>query len=242
MLVVIAAYNWPDAVNVRKYISQEGKPKRCENCALHLQLCVCSIIRPIETNTRISLIIHVKEWAKATNSGRHLDLALSNCRVNLRGVRGAALNASDLLSSEHENVVLYPSGKATQLDQYIKADNRPLNIIVPDGNWRQAKSMLKREAVLAQLPHVCLSSVEPSRYRLRSHPDPEKLCTYEAVSRSLEIVESVQTRKKLDYYFDVAVERALWTRGRINADEVTGGIPKGIKLQTARTISASEQE
>ena len=242
MLVAIAAYNWRDAVNVRKYISQEGKPKRCEDCALHLQLCICTLIRPVETKTRISLIIHVKEWAKATNSGRHLDLALSNCQVALRGVRGAALNASHLVSSDHENVVLYPSGKAKQLEHYVSADYRPLNIIVPDGNWRQAKSMLKRETVLAQLPHVCLSSVEPSRYRLRSHPDPEKLCTYEAVSRTLGIVESGQTQKKLDYYFNVAVERALWTRGRISAEDVTGGIPPGIELQTARTIESSEQE
>ena len=147
------------------------------------------------------------------------------------------MDASRLVMDGYENVVLYPSGKAKQLHAYAGARTLPLNIIVPDGNWRQAKSMLKRETVLANLPHVCLAGVEPSRYRLRSHPDPEKLCTYEAVSRSLEVLESPGTREKLDYYFDVAVERALWTRGRIKAEDVTGGIPGDVDLQPARTMA-----
>jgi len=200
---------------------------RCQRCALHEILCVCKDLEPVQTQCRVSILMHIKEWAKTSNSGRVLHLALSNSEIRIRGRKDHPLETAGLEHSDYRNVVLFPSESAVSLSAtWLAEDPRPVHLIVPDGNWRQAKRMLKREPLLNRLPQVCLPDGLPSRYRLRSHPDPKRVATFEAVARALGILESSTTQEKLEYIFDMAVERALWTRGRISAEDVTGGLPE----------------
>ena len=200
---------------------------RCQRCALHEYLCVCEDLEAIHTRCRVSILMHIKEFAKTSNSGRVLHLALKNSEIRIRGQKERPMQTTDLELSEYRNVVLFPSESAVKLSSaWLSEDPRPVHLIVPDGNWRQAKRMLKREPLLKRLPQVCLPDGLPSKYRLRSHPDPKRVATFEAVARALGILESPTTQKKLEYIFDMAVERALWTRGRLAAEEATGGIPQ----------------
>ena len=203
---------------------------RCERCALHQSLCVCGQLAVVENTCRVSLLIHIKEWAKTSNSGRLLNLSLSNSEIRIRGRKDHPMTTAGLELSDYRNVVLYPSASAKVLSKkWMSEDSRPVHLIVPDGNWRQAKSMLKREPLLKSLEHVRLPDGLPSRYRLRSHPDPERVSTFEAVARAMGVLESSKTQERLERNFDIAVERALWIRGRISAEDVTGGIPEHSK-------------
>ncbi|MDI6740507.1 MAG: DTW domain-containing protein, partial [Candidatus Edwardsbacteria bacterium] len=63
-----------------------------------------------------------------------------------------------------------------------------------------------------------------SRFRLRTQSEPSRVCTFEAAARALGAIEGRDVRKKLEAFFDVMVERMLWARGKLAANEVTGGL------------------
>jgi DTW domain-containing protein YfiP len=70
-----------------------------------------------------------------------------------------------------------------------------------------------------------LPAGEPSIYGLRSEPRRGGLATIEAIARAFELLEGPHVRATLERVFRAMVERTLWSRGKIDADAVTSGIP-----------------
>lgn len=199
---------------------------RCIPCGLHLPLCMCRMITPQETRTKVTVIMHAKESRRSTNSGHLAALAINDCKVKIRGLPHQPMDASDLIKPNFHNVVLFPSDTAQTLTEDWRAlKHGPIHLIVPDGNWRQAKRMIYRESALADLPRVTLPPGPPSRYRLRNHHKTSHISTFEAIIRSLDVLETTSITPILKRYFDCFVERSLWARGDLGADAVTGGIP-----------------
>ena len=179
--------------------------------------------------------MHVKESRRSSNSGHLLPLALANASMRIRGVKDQPLNTEGLHTPEHRSVLLFPSADAEILDAaWANGQEGPIHLIVPDGNWRQAKRMSYREPALADLPRVRLAAGPPSKYRLRHHPEPTWISTFEAVSRVLGILEGYPIQEGLEQVFDCFVERSLWARGDLKASHVSGGIPD---MSTASTDS-----
>jgi len=181
---------------------------------------------PVETRTRVVVLMHSKERVRMSNSARLAALFLAGGEVRIRGAKGRPLDPEGVRSAEHYNVVLFPSADADVLDSgWSPPDDRPVNLIVPDGNWGQVRRLVRREPALAGLPHLRLPAGPPSRFRLRSQPRADGLATFEAIARALGCFEGAAVQTPLDYVFDVMVERTLWTRGQLDAGQVTGGIP-----------------
>ena len=64
--------------------------------------------------------------------------------------------------------------------------------------------------------------------RLRTPRLPGHRSTLEAIALALETLEGgsgASVRHRLESIYRVMVERTLWSRGRLTAAEVTGGIP-----------------
>lgn len=84
--------------------------------------------------------------------------------------------------------MLYPSEEAIPLRELLDRDGpekwQCANLIVPDGTWSQSRRVVRRQASLAQLPHVKLGA-HKSRYQLRRGSEPGLLCTLEAVGFAL---------------------------------------------------------
>jgi DTW domain-containing protein YfiP len=199
---------------------------RCSHCGLHVPLCICKMITSHETRTKITIIMHAKETRRSTNSGHLVPLAINDCRVKIRGLQNHTMDTSDLIRSHFRNVVLFPSENAQILTRdWANAMEEPIHLIVPDGNWRQAKRMIYREPKLANLTRVTLPQGPPSRYRLRHHHNPGHISTFEAIIRTLAVLERPSLKLILERYFDYFVERSLWARGDLPAEAVTGGIP-----------------
>lgn len=199
---------------------------RCGGCQMHLELCICALIEPIEIRTRVVVIMHAKEEGKSSNSGRLVPLALRSGEVRVRGRKAAPMSQQGLVDPGHLNLVLYPADDAKVLaPEWLEADGRPVSLFVPDGNWRQAKRVARREPSLVDLQRVILPPGPPSRYRLRSHPDPKRVSTFEAIARALGIIEGPKVQAHLEGVFDLLVERTLWTRGELSAEQVLSGIP-----------------
>ncbi len=194
---------------------------------LHESLCVCSLIEPIETRTRLVLVVHRAELRKSTNTGHLAVACLANSEIVVRGREGEPARPIDL-GEDTQPLFLFPhEHEAEILRPGLVASDRPVTLIVPDGNWRQAARVRARVPGMRDVPCVALPPGEPSRYRLRSEAHPNRLATMEAIARAMEILEGPHVRSALEHVFRVMVERTLWVRGSIADEEVTGGIPEG---------------
>jgi DTW domain-containing protein YfiP len=183
---------------------------------MHLRLCVCAVIEPLDLATRVVVVSHPREVGKPTNTGRLVGVSLLRGEVRVRH-RGEALPLEDLTGPEQRPLLLFSGlGARTLTAEHAEDDGRERVLIVPDGTWRQARRMVVREPGLAALPRVCLPDGPPSRYRLRGHYDPRSLATFEAVARALGVLEGPQVQRALERLFDAMVERTLWTRGKLS--------------------------
>ena len=199
----------------------------CSDCLMPRAFCVCSVMETESVSTRVTVVVHYSDVTRLSNTGRLVPAVLSNSEVLVRGTRGDPLDITRCLQPGFRNVVLFPAQNSLPLNSdFIQSLSQPLNLIVPDGNWNQAGKMEKREKPLAHLQRVHLEIDKPSRYRLRTAAHENWISTFEAVARSLGVVESSALQARLEAFFDIFVERVLYLKGKIPSQEVAGGITR----------------
>ena len=191
----------------RKY---EG---RCHSCYMRSEMCICAIIPEIENKTFITVIMHHRESYKTTNTARLACMALNQSQILLRGLKDKPLDLSHIHNEQFQSALLTLSDKSETLStEFVKKFDKPLQLIVPDGNWNQAKKMGKREPQLKNIPWVKLPPGPLSGYKLRHEHNPEGMSTLEAIARALKIIESEDIERQLLKFFKVMVERTIQTR------------------------------
>lgn len=157
--------------------------------------------------------MHHRESKLTTNTAHLASLLLPRCEIHIRGEVGRALEPSEILNPKESPLLLYPSEQARPLtSELISELPNPVCLIVPDGSWRQASKVAKRESFLAEVPHVTLSADAPTRYLLRREPKPEGLATFEAIARALGVIEGPRLRLEMEKVFALMVERTLRSR------------------------------
>jgi DTW domain-containing protein len=179
---------------------------RCAVCGLHVHACVCALMTPLPVRTRVIVLVHCRELYRPSNTGRLLPLALAGCEIHQRGLPEGSAPLGPLT----DPAVLFPIEGA----EVLSAERAPATLVVSDGNWRQAKRIARREPALATARRVVLPVGPPSEYQLRSHPDPSRVSTFEAVARALGILEGPEVEAAMMPLFHAAVERVLRSRGR----------------------------
>lgn len=191
-----------------------------------LNLCLCPQAPHLRLRTRVAAIVHFRERHRTSNTGRLIPLALENSCLCLRGQGRQPTDTREMIPPGYQGLVLYPAPESRELSRELASQYKsPLCLILLDGNWNQASRMYKREPALKELPLAKLPLGPPSAFRLRLQSRPERVCTFEAAARALGIVEGVQVQQKLEGFFRMMVDRMLWARGRIKAEEVYGGLP-----------------
>lgn len=201
---------------------------RCPRCVLRQELCVCALVPRLDTRTQVVLLMHAQEVKKPSNTGRLAHLCLPNSEIRLRGTADRApLDLDGLFSEDHETWMLHLSHESEELNEELVAKlDKPVRLLVPDGTWSQASrlgSMLAKR--YPAIKHRKLKADMPSNYRLRAEHDPDGLATFEAIARALGILEGGSVRAEMEKIFRIMTDRVLWTRGKIGAHEVMGGIP-----------------
>ncbi len=184
--------------------------RRCARCALPLESCLCQFAAPLELRTRVVVVMHRREVHKTTNTARLVPLALANAQVCVMGLAEDRVELEAAAARWRDARLLFPSDDALELDAAQAAI--PITLVVPDGNWRQAHKLARREPLLAELPRVRLPPGPPSRYALRKHPDPRFLATFEALARALGVLEGAHVQQHLEALLDEKVARTLRTR------------------------------
>jgi DTW domain-containing protein YfiP len=200
---------------------------RCPRCEIRKQLCFCKFIPQIELKTRVLIFMHTLEQVLTTNTAKLVSRSLTNSEIRIHGRKDEQVQVSDFHEDGRIPLLLYPSGHATELTaDFVASLPGPVTLIVPDANWRQTKKFVRRESALAGIKHVRVPADPPTEYRLRIQPHESGLCTLEAIARAIGILESPDAQEKLELLLRVMVERTLWSRGMLKAEDCTaGGIP-----------------
>lgn len=190
---------------------------RCMRCRMVQGHCICALLPRLALSTRLTLVMHHREWTKTTNTGHLALLALTRSRLLVWGEPGHRPPAPDeVVWPGTVGCVLSPTGLTLTPERVGGlSEGRPLTLVVTDGSWRQATKMLRRIPALASLPRVALPPGPPSAYALRAEPHPAGLATYEAIARALGVIEGVDVQRSLEPAFYAMVRGTLITRGTV---------------------------
>ena len=177
-------------------------------------LCICGSIPRLDLSTRVCLIFHVNELKRSSNTGRLALRALVNSEMRVRGETREPLDLSDLLTDRYRTFLFYPTVDAVELDNKLVAqDGRPIQLLVPDGTWRQARKVHSRHHELKDVPRVKIGAPDVSKFHLRAQHRPEGMATLQAIAHALGVIEGDLVKAQLMKLYDAKVERTMLGRG-----------------------------
>ncbi|CAN5768945.1 tRNA-uridine aminocarboxypropyltransferase [soil metagenome] len=212
---------------------------RCAECRMHTTLCICPLLPALAPRTRLALLVHHREVTKPTNTGQLAARCLARSSVTVIGARDQ-VPVFPAVEPHEQALLLYPADDAVSIAEYASCE-KPVVLFVPDGSWRQAHKMRRRQPALENVPCVVLPELATTEYRLRSEHHAGGLATLEAIARALRILEgeagpAIETAL-LDI-FKIMVDRTLWLRGRLGDADVTGGLPEAARDANPRSTAA----
>src|SRR4051812_8088875 len=169
---------------------------RCPRCGVHTESCQCAELPRIALETRVALVMHYRELLKTTATGPLALACLTNSTRHLHGLTDAPLDLTDLHEAGRRRVlVLFPVEGARPLSRALKEeDARPITLVVPDGNWRQARRIPRRVRGLADAECVGLPPGPPSAWGVRHEPIDGGLATFEAIARAIGALEDLEAQ------------------------------------------------
>lgn len=198
-----------------KFDRQRKTKDPCAGCFLHKERCICSFIPSLALKTKVTLIIHAKELKRTTNTGALALKALSNSKLQIRGLDKTPLDLTPLLTPSYRPLLFYPSENAVELNQeFLSASDLPIHLIVPDGNWRQASKVHYRHPELAHVPRVMISTPNLSLTHMRAENTEHGMATLQAMAIALGIIEGPEVREKMMLLYDKKLEQTLLGRGK----------------------------
>jgi len=180
----------------------------------------------LNLSTKVIVLLHSRESHRPTNTGRLMTRCLDSSEIRLRGLKSSPMDLENIFSPERETLLLYPSEKADIISpEYLQKIKKPITLLVPDGSWRQASKMPKREELLKNIPHIKLAHGPEPIYRLRKETKIGGMATFQAIARALGVIEGSKVQDELDKFFDIVAERTLWSRARLALEDCKSKIP-----------------
>lgn len=168
----------------------------------------------MQLRTRLCVVAHYREVEKTTNTGTVAAHFVAGSTVLVHGRRDAPAPMPDF--SGRRGMVLFPAEGATVLTPELGRDGPPVTLVVPDGNWSQARRMRRRVDWMLDLPCVTLPpSDRRTEYHLRRSPREHGLATMEAIARALGILDGPEPQRTLERIFGLFVQRTLAARGQL---------------------------
>jgi DTW domain-containing protein YfiP len=204
----------PEEVKRKHKLTRKKTKDPCLTCYLTRTLCICDSIPTLDLSTKVCLIVHVNELKRSSNTGRLALRALVNSEMRVRGETREALDLRDLLTHRYRTFLFYPSVDAVELDNELVAQERtPIQLIVPDGTWRQASKVHHRHHELKDVPRVKISTPNSSKFHLRAQHKPEGMATLQAIAHALGVIEGDLVKAQLMKLYHAKLERTLLARG-----------------------------
>ncbi|MNK15820.1 DTW domain protein [compost metagenome] len=201
-------------------INRKRKTKDpCPVCYLNKTLCICELIPEITVKTRLCLVVHAKELKRTTNTGRLALKSLVNSEMRVRGGTTEKLDLSEILTPNYRTLLFYPAEGATDLTpEYVAQDPRPIQLIVPDGNWRQASKVHYRHHELKDIPRVMISAANTSKHHMRVETTEEGMATLQAIAEAFGVIEGSVVKEQLLRLYKAKLEATLIGRGVLKSE------------------------
>ncbi len=164
----------------------------------------------LDVATRLIVVIHGKEWRRSSNTGYLARLATKDSKVRFHGLPHQTVSSAGIDAASPSTLVLYPGRGADLLTPgHIAALPRPLTLLVPDGNWKQAKNMMRRVPMLSQAHPVRLAGSTLDHHSLRRNVISDRMSTFEAIAQALGIIEKQTTQDQLLDFFREVLARMV---------------------------------
>jgi DTW domain-containing protein YfiP len=181
-------------------------------------MCLCAELPRLLVRTRVVVMMHRREAATSSNTGRLAARVLDGASVRVRGGdrdrdREREIAADPLPPGRR--LVLFPAAEARLLTPE-DAEGDGVVLLVPDGTWAQARRLLRRDDIFQGAEVVTLPPTGPSRYGLRRHAREGSVCTLEAIGAALGVLEGGTIEADLAAVLDRFVARSQRARkGRV---------------------------
>lgn len=191
-----------------------GNINRCTNCRINNYFCVCDSLTPFKGITNVSLIVHVSELKLTSNSAQFVQKILpETAELFIRGKVDIPFSADPILARAGKPLFLFPDADSQELnEEFLQKNPGPYHLIIPDGNWTQAKKVKKREPKFDHVPTVKLPPGLIAEYKLRKAPRPEWVSTYEAAAYALGVLEGKAIQEHMLTFFGKWVDATLAAR------------------------------
>ena len=160
----------------------------CPRCKRPPRVCYCEALPRLETRTRIVILQHPREKDMPIGTARMAQLALPSAELHVGIQWGAQAAFMRAISDPARPAVLLSPGP-TAKDILKDPPIGPVTLVVVDGTWSQAKSVVRDNPCLQDLPRYAFASPEPSQYRIRKEPKVEYVSTIEALMHVLGVLE-----------------------------------------------------
>lgn len=157
----------------------------CDRCRRPTSVCYCAALPRLETTTRVVILQHPRERDMPIGTARMASLCLPDATLHV-GIRWSD-SAPFLRDSARPPILLYPGAGAR--DILRDPPGGPVTLVVVDGTWSQAKTVVRDNPILQALPRYAFATPEPSQYRIRREPRAEYVSTIEALMHVLGVLE-----------------------------------------------------
>jgi DTW domain-containing protein YfiP len=108
----------------------------------------------------------------------------------------------------------YPLDREKSLNKELVAqDQKPIQLIVPDGTWRQASKVHFRHHELKDVKRVMISTPNISKFHLRAQHRREGMATLQAIAHALGVIEGDLVKDQLLKLYHAKLEQTLIGRG-----------------------------
>lgn len=169
-------------------------------CRIRHEACVCAHAPRLSLATRVVLIVHAIEWNKPSNTGHLARLALRDADIRLHGRPNRIV--SDEGVDPRSSLVLFPGhGAAVLTREAIDQLPRPITLLVPDGNWNQARHMMARVPMLRQARPVRLDGPTTLGVRILRRNVGDRRSTFEAIAQTLALIEGAEVGDQMIEFF-----------------------------------------
>lgn len=189
--------------------------ERCVRCRLRPTFCICAEFPqpPLLTKTRLVLIMHWREYLRASNTGQLAWQMLERSSLFLHGHPTTPIVQAELVGAGERVILMHPPAEggppARVIDAELAAEG-PFTLLVPDGSWPQTHRMARRLGPLATAERVLLPAGPPTGYNaLRRSAHLGQLATAEAIGRALAVLEGPDVGAAVKRIFTLFVERTV---------------------------------
>jgi len=179
----------------------------CPDCRIFKEICLCDHIRKFALKTRLTLLIHVKEIKRITNTGRFALYSLENSKAVLKGGLESVYQTHELVPDEYQSILLTPHAPSVLNKFSLQSFSKPVNLIVPDGTWQQVRRLISSEKKLHAIPHFKLPSENNVFSTLRKAPQENFLPTLGAIAQALGIIENHEIQEYFENLIEIMIQR-----------------------------------